>query len=1223
MSGGSVGSQALRRIGSGTSFPSHGVASGASSTAVAASSSAISGFPSAPSLTPPSISSRSAVYFPPHRTQLPPRYAYASSASSASGRPRKARAILCFILLATTFVLLFSSALYAPFALSLSSSPSSSSALSVSSGRALGTISRSYSIIIDAGSTGSRVHVYSYTRLADPSALPLVDPHAPTLKIRPGLSSFAADPAAAGGSLVGLMDFAKTKVPRALWSATPVRLMATAGLRRLPASGARRILQSCAEVLGASGFAFDPEDGATVIAGVWEGVYAWVAANYAKGTLGGDARDSVGVVEMGGASAQVTFVPDEPPPDEYRHDISLAGVDYVLYSHSFLHYGQEAAEEAAETLVALVSAQWQQAEHGKQRQQQQQQQQQHANTSLPTELVVKGHGQVQGNNTGAGGESRGDKAGVGVVGGREEQGNAADGKAVVVSEPGGSAVTAAATGSGGAGAAAAGAAAEAVRRLGLEKQLWHGNPCRHQMLPSLLTEPPTSTPSSKPSSVAPAVGTGATAAEAAAADAAAAAGAAGKELALSSPRLPLQQQQQLQQLGHHRSANFSLCRHLATRLFTHGRPDSQHNPPAPCPYTHCPFAGGVFVPELRGQFFATENFFYTSEFLKLPATATLAEFAAAGTRHCAHGLPPPPSPARAKHLLKTQGESRGTALGDGQRGDGAGAGSGGAAVGAVVAAAVKLSRKEGLGMRGGAGRKREGKPGEGKGGEGAGVGEEGGGVVVSEGERGSMVVVSEEEVKEHGKYCFSASYIVAFLHDALGVSLHDTKVRFTNRVGPHDIDWALGAMLMDVITHRPIPSKTANQGEARVKASDSLRADESIGTIMVLLLVTALFLVVITLFVISTYFRPIPIPTTIFDLEKGRYFTASSFGQAGMGPVGGMVSPTEVDYNGGGSFPLIVSHSRILVPPQARRCHTVSQVRRSAATVLDITACGGPAFASLRKSAARCVARFGGISHSCLGSAPVLVGKSVREGGGCALRRAQLAAAAAATGLTPSSANASAAALLVAQQSMSNLAMTAAMTPTQQQWEQQQRQMLLLLLQQQRQQNAQLYMHRMALLSSASNHCRMQLLHQDQQNQQQQQQQQQINSIASMISSLKTSVDNEASHSDSPVSSPTASHGSISMPAPDLNLSSMNLAPVSSVYEDSSDSGASPTWTSPRAVHDFSASWGAEHDGYDCHADHEEGAGFDSAGLPSLLPLPSEEEFDSHLVAVQSAYVDQ
>ncbi|GJP39808.1 hypothetical protein CLOM_g24148 [Closterium sp. NIES-68] len=240
------------------------------------------------------------------------------------------------------------------------------------------------------------------------------------------------------------------------------------------------------------------------------------------------------------------------------------------------------------------------------------------------------------------------------------------------------------------------------------------------------------------------------------------------------------------------------------------------------------------------------------------------------------------------------------------------------------------------------------------------------------------------------------------------------------------------------------------------------------------------------------------------------------------------------------------------------------------------------------------------------------------------LRRAQLAAAAA-TRLTPSTvpANASAAALIAAQQSLSGLAVASSMNPAQQQWEQQQRQMLLLLLQQQRQQNAQLYMHRMALLSSASNHCRMQQL------QQNQQQQQQITAIASMISTLKSSINNAAVHIDSPAASPAASEG-ISIATPDLNLASMNLAPVSSAYEDSADSGASPTWTSPRAVHEFSASWGSDHDhdAYDCH---EESAVFESAGVadspltgvPALLPLPSEEEFDSHLVAVQSSYVDQ
>lgn len=36
-----------------------------------------------------------------------------------------------------------------------------------------------------------------------------------------------------------------------------------------------------------------------------EGMYAWVVANYALGTLGGDPQHTTGIIELGGASAQV------------------------------------------------------------------------------------------------------------------------------------------------------------------------------------------------------------------------------------------------------------------------------------------------------------------------------------------------------------------------------------------------------------------------------------------------------------------------------------------------------------------------------------------------------------------------------------------------------------------------------------------------------------------------------------------------------------------------------------------------------------------------------------------------------------------------------------------------------------------------------------------------------------------------------------------------------
>jgi apyrase len=94
----------------------------------------------------------------------------------------------------------------------------------------------------------------------------------------------------------------------------------------------------------------------SVIAGREKGIYAWVSANYALGTLHSDPLQTTGIIELGRASTQVTFVPEVPPPPSFKHTLELGGKTFVLYSYSFLNYGQEAAWDSLLESVLTGSA---------------------------------------------------------------------------------------------------------------------------------------------------------------------------------------------------------------------------------------------------------------------------------------------------------------------------------------------------------------------------------------------------------------------------------------------------------------------------------------------------------------------------------------------------------------------------------------------------------------------------------------------------------------------------------------------------------------------------------------------------------------------------------------------------------------------------------------------------------------------------------------------------
>lgn len=202
-----------------------------------------------------------------------------------------------------------------------------------------------YGLMIDAGSTGSRIHTFSFRK--DNMQLVRED----FLGLKPGLSSYVNDPAAAARSLEPLLQRARSIVPIAERESTPVFVRATAGLRAVGVIRAEKILDEVRTYLAQSGFRFDAIPWASVMDGSDEGVFSWITVNYLMGRTAGS---TVGTLEMGGGSAQIAFVPSEAPPlaNECAPKLltsHLGDATVGLYSKSDLGFGLQKARSIALT----------------------------------------------------------------------------------------------------------------------------------------------------------------------------------------------------------------------------------------------------------------------------------------------------------------------------------------------------------------------------------------------------------------------------------------------------------------------------------------------------------------------------------------------------------------------------------------------------------------------------------------------------------------------------------------------------------------------------------------------------------------------------------------------------------------------------------------------------------------------------------------------------------
>ncbi|XP_038606932.1 ectonucleoside triphosphate diphosphohydrolase 6 isoform X1 [Tachyglossus aculeatus] len=204
-----------------------------------------------------------------------------------------------------------------------------------------------YGIMFDAGSTGTRVHIFQFTRVAKEN--PTLT-HETFKALKPGLSAYADDVDKSTQGILELLEVAKKEIPFNLWKGTPLVLKATAGLRLLPEGKAQKLLQKVREVFKASPF-FVGDDCVSIMNGTDEGVSAWITVNFLTGSLNSPGKKSVGMLDLGGGSTQITFLPQAEETLQtsqvgYITSFQLFNSTYKLYSYSYLGLGLMSARLA-------------------------------------------------------------------------------------------------------------------------------------------------------------------------------------------------------------------------------------------------------------------------------------------------------------------------------------------------------------------------------------------------------------------------------------------------------------------------------------------------------------------------------------------------------------------------------------------------------------------------------------------------------------------------------------------------------------------------------------------------------------------------------------------------------------------------------------------------------------------------------------------------------------
>lgn len=209
-----------------------------------------------------------------------------------------------------------------------------------------------YALVIDAGSSGTRAYLYEWKAdfsVARGDDLVVIEKSNCKAKDK-GIDKLTSK-AEFIEKISPCINELQKLIPESRMKRAYIFLAATAGMRLLEArdkTASDEIFGYIREYFKETDFLFKNDSQVRILTGQEEGNNAWISANYFqdnfknKDPVIAKTSDTNGILDLGGASTQIVFVPEDTsiPYPSFFGNIRIYGVNYRPYSYSFLCWGQ-------------------------------------------------------------------------------------------------------------------------------------------------------------------------------------------------------------------------------------------------------------------------------------------------------------------------------------------------------------------------------------------------------------------------------------------------------------------------------------------------------------------------------------------------------------------------------------------------------------------------------------------------------------------------------------------------------------------------------------------------------------------------------------------------------------------------------------------------------------------------------------------------------------------